>query len=234
VKRRMLRYIKENVRKSQNTTRERYIYGDKLVYLTDQLPYSFNLGYVLKTVEELIPSYLVHNVDTIYVGDFDNFNYNGRNYNAAYENGAIYVSNNQDDENDMIDDVVHEVAHAVEEQHGEQIYGDSSVQNEFLGKRERLYHLLEQEGYDVSYNDAMDTEYNEQFDNFLYKTVGYPTLMSLTMGLFYSPYAATSVREYFANGFENYFLRDKGYLKKVSPILYNKITEVIEEREDET
>mgnify|MGYP003637846534 FL=1 len=230
----MLRYIKENVRKSQNTTRERYIYGDKLVYLTDQLPYSFNLGYVLKTVEELIPSYLVHNIDTIYVGDFDNFNYNGRNYNAAYENGAIYVSNSQDDENDMIDDVVHEVAHAVEEQHGEQIYGDSSVQNEFLGKRERLYHLLEQEGYDVSYNDAMDAEYNEQFDNFLYKTVGYPTLMSLTMGLFYSPYAATSVREYFANGFENYFLRDKGYLKKVSPILYNKITEVIEEREDET
>ena len=234
MKRRMLRYIKENVRKTQNSAREREIYGNKLVYLKDQLPYGFDLNYVVRTVEELIPRHLAHNVDAVYVGNFDNFNYNGRNYNAAYEDGALYISNDQDDENDMIDDIVHEMAHAVEEQHGEQIYGDSSVQNEFLGKRERLYYLLEQEGFDVSYNDVMDTEYNEQFNKFLYKTVGYPTLMSLTMGLFYSPYAATSIREYFANGFENYFLRDKGYLKKVSPILYNKITEVIEEREDET
>jgi hypothetical protein len=221
------------VRKSQNNTRERQIYGNKVVYLKDQLPYGFDLNYVLETVENLISPSLVHNIDTIYVGDFDNFNYNGRNYNAAYEDGALYISNDQDDENDMIDDIVHEIAHAVEEQHGKQIYGDNSIQNEFLGKRERLYHLLDQEGFDVSYNDAMDTEYNERFDRFLYKTVGYPTLTSLTMGLFYSPYAATSAREYFANGFENYFLRDKNYLKKVSPVLYNTISKLVEEKNNE-
>jgi hypothetical protein len=221
------------VRKSQNNTRERQIYGNKVVYLKDQLPYGFDLNYVLETVENLISPSLVHNIDTIYVGEFDNFNYNGRNYNAAYENGALYISSDQDDENDMIDDIVHEIAHAVEEQHGKQIYGDNSIQNEFLGKRERLYHLLDQEGYNVSYNDAMDTEYNEQFDKFLYKTVGYPTLTSLSMGLFYSPYAATSTREYFANGFENYFLRDKNYLKKVSPALFNILDKLIEETNNE-
>tara|TARA_A100001391_G_scaffold197686_1_gene178145 strand:+ start:130 stop:822 length:693 start_codon:yes stop_codon:yes gene_type:complete len=229
----MLRYIKENVRKAQSNSRERRIFGSKLVYLKDQLPYGFDLDYVLRTVEDLISPHLVHNIDAIYVGDFESFNYNGRNYNASYENGGIYVTNEQDDENDMIDDIVHEIAHAVEEQYGEQVYGDNSIQNEFLGKRERLYHLLEQEGFDVSYNDCMDAEYNEKFDKFLYKVVGYPTLTSLTMGLFYSPYASTSVREYFANGFENYFLRDREYLKKISPSLYKKITEVIEEKEND-
>ena len=184
------------------------------------------MDYVLRTVEDLIAPRLVYNVDTIYVGDFDSFNYNGRNYNASYENGAIYVSNEQDDENDMIDDIVHEIAHAVEEQYGEQVYGDNSIQNEFLGKRERLYHLLKQEGFDVSYNDIMSTEYDEGLDKFFYKTVGYPTMTSLVMGLFYSPYAATSAREYFANGFENYFLRDRNYLKKISPALYNSIEEL--------
>ena len=35
--------------------------------------------------------------------------------NAAYENGAIYIINVQDSAMDMADDIVHEIAHAVEE-----------------------------------------------------------------------------------------------------------------------
>jgi len=41
----------------------------------------------------------------------------------------------------------------------------------------------------------------------------------------------TSINEYFANGFENYFLRDKKYLKNISPVLYNKINNIMEEYE---
>ena len=68
----MLRHIKENVRKAQNNNREQHIYGNKLVYLKDQLPYGFDLNYVLRTVEDLVPSHMVHNIDSIYVGNFDN------------------------------------------------------------------------------------------------------------------------------------------------------------------
>ena len=39
----MLRHIKENVRKAQNNNREQHIYGNKLVYLKDQLPYGFDM-----------------------------------------------------------------------------------------------------------------------------------------------------------------------------------------------
>jgi len=48
------------------------------------------------------------------------------------------------------------------------------------------------------------------------------------MGLFVSPYAATSLREYFAIGFEEYHLKDRVYLKKISPKLYFKIEELLE------
>ena len=66
-------------------------------------------------------------------------------------------------------------------------------------------------------------EYNEMFDNFLANVVGYPKLLTLTMGLFCSPYGATSIEEYFANGFEKYFTETPGYVKSISPVLYQKV-----------
>jgi hypothetical protein len=54
-------------------------------------------------------------------------------------------------------------------------------------------------------------------------------LTSLTNEIFYSPYAATSLREYYANGFEAYFhKRDLAFLKNISPALYNIYTELAE------
>jgi len=51
--------------------------------------------------------------------------------------------------------------------------------------------------------------------------------------LFYSPYAITSLREYWANGFENYLLGDRERLKDLSPILFRKVEEIISERDTE-
>ena len=72
-----------------------------------------------------------------------------------------------------------------------------------------------------------NTEYDIKFDEFLYKKVGYSTLESHINGLFVSPYAVTCLREYWATGFEEYFLGDREYLKKISPRLYKKIEGVI-------
>ena len=69
-----------------------------------------------------------------------------------------------------------------------------------------------------------DLDYDAKFDDYLVNQVGYKKLGNYINGLFYSPYAATSVREYFARGFEAYFLfKDQKYLANISPILYNKI-----------
>ena len=67
-----------------------------------------------------------------------------------------------------------------------------------------------------------------EFDNLLYKEIGYPILANLTSGLFVSPYGATSIREYFANAFEHYFLNDLTSVKLISPTAYDKIQELLE------
>jgi hypothetical protein len=44
-------------------------------------------------------------------------------------------------------------------------------------------------------------------------------------GVFVTPYAATSLREYFATAFTEFYLHpdSHGYLKKVSPEVYKKL-----------
>jgi len=175
---------------------------------------------VVNEVERLIPHYLSYGLDAIYIGDFKEFE--RIETNAFFKDGAIYISNVQDNEEDLVDDIIHELAHLVEEQRGLEIYGDDRIKKEFLAKRKKLYFLLKEEGYNIDLLDFLNSEYSTEFDEFLYKKVGYPHLENVTMGLFYSPYGVTSLKEYFANGFEAFFMKkDLNFLKNTSPALYN-------------
>ena len=49
----------------------------------------------------------------------------------------------------------------------------------------------------------------------------------MVANIFISGYAATSVSEYFARGFEEYFIGDKQKLKNLSPVLYRIIEELV-------
>jgi len=83
--------------------------------------------------------------------------------------------------------------------------------------------LLKQEGFDIGIENYENVQYSRTFDEFLYKNVGYKLLTNITVGLFASPYAITSLREYFANGVEAFYIKDANSLKNISPVLYNKI-----------
>ena len=223
-----MNYISESAERAKKNSREKHIYGDKLVYIKDQLPYGFDLNYVLETIEKLIPRTFFSNIDSIYVGKFKNLDNGDLPFNAKYKDNALYITNDQDSENDMMDDIIHEVAHAVEERFEDQLYSDLAIENEFRGKRTTLYHFLDQEGFEPSLEKFNNVEYDKYFDHYLYNIIGYPKLSTLTTGLFYSPYAVTSYQEYFANGFEEYFLRDRGYLKRISPFLFDKLENITE------
>ena len=212
-------YIKSSSKLLENNNLT--FFGTINVFVKDPLPEHVNLKIVLRRIENLIPAYLVSNIDAVYVGMFEEFV--EMDTNAAYKDGALYITSDQYDEDDMIDDIVHEIAHAVEELAYEEIYGDDSLEVEFLGKRKRLQSILKSEGFNVNRFDFLNPEYKKDFDMFLYREVGYPLMTSLTMGLFVSPYAATSIREYFARGFEEYYLGDRKYLTKISPMVYNKV-----------
>ena len=180
-------------------------------------------------LESSIPHHLLSEVEMIIVGWFKEFE--ERQINAFYKDGALYISNLQDDNDDLYDDLVHELAHSLESPHGYMIYGDEKIKNEFLRKRKSLHDMLSTRGFRAPLSFFMDVEYNIEFDNFLYKKVGYDKLASIMSGMFINPYAATSLKEYFATGFTDFFINsDHKYLKTISPALYEKIYTLQQEK----
>ena len=184
---------------------------------------SVDVEKIVHNVEKLIPHHLLAEVEMIIVGWFDEFD--DRGINAFYESGTLYISNVQDDNADMTDDIIHEVSHSVEEAHGLLIYGDKQIEEEFLRKRKYLYDILWKMGYKAPLSLFMEPEYNPEFDMFLYEKVGYDKLAGVMTGIFITPYAATSLREYYATGFSEFYLHPEthDFLQKISPQLYKKI-----------
>jgi hypothetical protein len=202
-----------------------------LILVKDPLPENVSLSKCIEKIEKKIPEPLLHDLDSVYIGQFEEFV--ERDISAFYRDGAIFVTNDQADASGLIDDIVHEIAHSVEGYYKSQIYGDTLLEREFLGKRHRLYDIMKQHelGIDITRAQKLffNLKYSLKFDNILYKKIGYSLLASLSAGLFSNPYAITSLREYFASGFEEYYMGDRIYLKKVCPHLYNKIIELNKE-----
>lgn len=222
----MLEYLRESM-KSPGIY---YLNNDIPVWTEDPLPSTINLKQVLEQVENLIPSVFLGYIQAVRIGMFDEMI--ERSVNALYKDGVLYITNMQDDNQDIIDDIIHEISHAVEQNNAEMIFHDGNVQQEFIGKRKRLYNLLKSEGFDVIIEQFLKPEYDEDFDMFLFQDVGYPVLSTIADGLFLSPYSITSINEYFAIGFESFYIDKSPYLKKMCPQLSNKI-EYIDEMTNE-
>tara|TARA_Y100000593_G_scaffold32360_1_gene63748 strand:- start:5410 stop:6090 length:681 start_codon:yes stop_codon:yes gene_type:complete len=223
----MRKNIKEYIVEKSRKARKNYtFYGNIPVYVKDPLPDNVNIIRVMEKIEKLVPKSLVRDLEMVVVGHLKDFE--ERQINALYKDNTIYVTSAQSSNEDMIDDIVHEMAHCVEEYYTNIVYDDMSLENEFIEKRKKLYYTLAERDFDIPPKYFLDPEYDEDFDMFLYTVIGYPVLLTLSYDLFTSPYAITSLREYFAKGFEEYFLGSQKNLKEISPVLYNKIRETIE------
>ena len=197
------------------------------VYTKDKMMNDLvDLEVVVSQLEAKLPDHLRDGVEMIIVGQFDEFA--ERDINAFYKDGALYVSNFQTDNDDLLDDLIHETAHSVEEQYGMEIYADQKIKNEFLRKREHLYNILSKMNMATDKQRFMDTEYEQEFDEYLFNDVGYDKLSEILKGVVVTPYAVTSLREYFATAFTEFYLHpdSHNYLKKVSPEVYKKLVEL--------
>lgn len=215
-------YIKKSLERQLLERKEYTLFNKVNVFIKDALPRNINMTVVISYIEKRLPRNLVYNLDTIYVGEFEELNV--REVESVYLDGAVFISNKQEDEEMMAASIIHEIAHSLEEQFGEGIYGDNEIIDEFIAKRKKLIELMRAQGFE--YRDKkiqVKTDFDEGFDQFLYKEVGYDRLAQLSSGLFISPYASTSLREYFSNGFENYFTGQSHYLQKICPKLHTKI-----------
>jgi hypothetical protein len=216
----MRKYITEKV---EDATRY-FKFGNIPVEEVDPLPDTINLGSILKALEANFPPHYFNNLEGITIKHSDEFD--KRDVNAVYRDRRFYITNQQRHSRDLMDDLVHEFAHHMETIFPVEIYGDQALINEFLKKRHELKFELQSEGYWVQPYEFDDLKYDEDFDKFLYKRVGRNMLKMITSGLFIRPYASVSIREYFATGFEAYYLGKQEELERISPMLYNKITEL--------
>ena len=195
--------------------------------IKDPLPVKIDMEKVMGLLRSNLPISCYDGINNVYFGKFDILN--KRQLTAIHYKDNIYLDSDKiDDEKDVLDDLIHEFAHRFEENNFERIYEDGKIINEFIGKRNRLYDLLtaevEKEKDDkINYFDFLNTDFDKEFDNFLYNKIGYEKITNLAPTLFIRPYAATSLREYFATGFEDYYLNGGQELKNISPVLYTKI-----------
>ena len=223
----MKEYLKQVNKKNRS---QHFLWEGKVdVYNAQDLPENIDVEKILANISNKIPSHLLGGIESIIVGDFKHMR--EREVDALFQDGAIYIYPDYvQHSQDLEDDIVHEIAHSLEEEHSLEIYGDGQLEREFIIKRLQLLNALKGEDIPFFPRDFfIESEYNSEFDEFLYKTVGYPLLTSLTTNMFVSPYGATSLREYFANGFEEFFLRSPELVKDISPIIYKKIKELTEE-----
>lgn len=216
--------VKNSAKRAETARKEYRIHGTD-IFIKDPLPADINMNKVIRQIEYITPLNLFKNIDVIYIGQFDEFE--ERSINAFYADGALYITNHQSDYNDMVDDIIHEMAHSVEELYQGEIYSDGVLEEEFLSKRNILRRVLKSMKYETDNYDFTELTYSKKLDYFFLREVGYAKLINLTRGLFASPYSATSLREYWATGFEEYLLGDRIFLERTSPKLYNKINALI-------
>ena len=100
-------WIQESAKRGKKM-KDQYRVGGVDVFVKDPVTQEVDLNLVFEYIRSRMPFYLTKDIDVIYIGTFPEMK--ERDINAFYENGAIYVSNEQDDEMDIIDDIIHEIS----------------------------------------------------------------------------------------------------------------------------
>ena len=219
----MLQHLKRKQKQLQEMKSDFYTSRGTHVYFKDDLINDeIDIEQIIAKVEGALPEHLLSELEMVVIGWFDEFE--ERQLSAFYKDGILHISNQRNEEAGMYKDIVHEISHSVEEAYGYQIYGDQNIKEEFLRKRKILHDKLWALGYKAPLKWFMKTEYDKEFDQFLLEKVGPEKMRMICMGLFINAYAPTSLREYFATGFADFYLHSNhNYLKKLSPALYEKL-----------
>ena len=226
----MKEYIKHSFKKSLKERKEYFLY-DIPVSILNPLPEHINIKDILEKIKEIVPYEICSDLEGIYIGEFSELK--DRKIQAMFKEGAIYLSSFKDfpDVTDkiIVNDIIHELAHVFEDNSYFDIYDDNLIENEYIGKKKKLVALLR--ANEISFAGMgklfFSDEFVDELDDFLFNNLGYDNLALLIAGLFLSPYSVTSIREYFANGFEEYINGDQNYLKDISPALYNKLENIL-------
>lgn len=222
-------YIKSKNSKSRGKANIYDVSGDTKLFLISPLfeKTGMDIKEVIIQLQKVFPKFLYNGLDGIYVVELPDFK--KRNINALYKDGAIYVTGKQDSIEDMLDDIIHEVSHHLEDTCHKLIYGDGKIEKEFLTKRSEFWDRLgssKPNNKKLLYH-LLSPDFSEDLDYF-FQELGYDVIESITKDMFCSGYGITSLREYWANSFENFFLKDKDRAQNICPEVCVKIEELVD------
>ena len=211
-------YITE---RKQNATRTA-VNGVEFITLDKGKFDTADIKFLLNQIEEKTSPKACQHINQIKLGSFPKLE--KEDYKSYYKDGVMYLSNKENFVEELLMNFFHELAHSFEKPYFDQIYGDRFLEKEFLNKRNRLKSVITMyEGGRPPPVDFNEINYSKKLDDYLANTIGYDKLWKYSAGIFTNPYAATSLREYFAAGFESWLKGEQEMLYRTSPVLYNKL-----------
>jgi hypothetical protein len=206
----------EYIAKKQQTSNKHLLYNKIEV---ESLIGGVPINYIISNIERSIPEYFFNGIEKIIIGNFrDN-----KDNRSFYEDSIIYVSINNKE--DIERDISHELCHFLFEKYS--FFEDVLVHEEFMGKRRRLFDILNYSGYNPSEDLFASSDFNQRLDDYLHNSIGYKKLTSHIIGLFPDPYSVTSLQEYVSTCFEFFFVKDRDYIKKICPATYKLLMHLI-------
>lgn len=214
----MMEGVKDYIKASKNP--HPMIWGKVAIYSRDEVSKGVDLNALARMVENVLPSYMFENVSSVVFGEYATLS--DREIDSAYDKQIIFISNEVYSEKDVVDNIVHETAHSLEEIYSSYLYSDLKLEKEFLNKRVLLFNELSKK-YKLNKNDFLNPNFKQKLDSILYQKIGYDALSFFTERLFLTAYSTTSLREYFSEGFEVYYLGGKEQVRETCQILFLKI-----------
>lgn len=179
----------------------------------------FNVDSFVQNKLNKIPEDLLNCVNKIIFGGF----YLDGSYVGKSVNDIIFLSN-KTDEDSLFSDLIHELAHAYIRKNYEKVFGDGRLQKEFLSKRSKLYHKMRSTGVPLLPHPFYENpRFDDKFDKYLDKSIGYDTLSQLISGIFPTCYSVTSLEEYFCVGLDSVFSGREKILEDC-PVLMEKVS----------
>jgi len=214
--------LREFITESHDKNSHKAVLGVEFIVQDRSNFNSRDIKFFIDKLKEMLSPKALNHVKKIKFGRYPNLD--KENYKSYYKDGVIYISNQVDFIEDLLMNFFHELAHSFEKPYHKEIYGDGFLAKEFKNKRNRLKSVISMyEGGKTPPFDFNQINYSKELDDYLVNTIGYDKLWKYCSGIFTNPYAATSLREYFAAGFENWLKGDQEMLYRTSPVLYNKL-----------
>ena len=128
--------MKEYIFEKIKDTTKFFKFGSIPVNEIDPLPDNINLSAIFKALEQNLPPHYFAGLEGVFIQHSKEFD--EREVNAVYRDKKFYITNQQDNTADLMDDLVHEFAHHMEIVFPEKIYADQSLIKEFEKKRQQL------------------------------------------------------------------------------------------------